>query len=68
MMALFVALAGLLAYSIALAIHRLALSPLAGFPGPKFAGVTGWYEFYFDWWLQGKYLYEIERLHTVYGK
>jgi hypothetical protein len=46
---------------------RLFYSPLAGFPGPKLAAATGWYEFYFDFWKRGKYIFEIERMHEVYG-
>lgn len=55
------------AYSICLAVYRLYFSPLAGFPGPKLAAATRWYEFYFDWWLEGKYIFEIERLHKKFG-
>ncbi|KAJ6114889.1 cytochrome P450 [Penicillium sp. IBT 16267x] len=64
-----VALAGLALalYSLKVIIHRLYFSPLAKFPGPKIAAVTGWYEFYFDYFKDGKYIFEIERLHQVYG-
>ena len=54
-------------YSISLVTYRLSLSPLAGFPGPKFAAATHFYEFYYDWWCQGKYIFEIERMHKKYG-
>ncbi|CAD6587386.1 MAG: hypothetical protein ASARMPREDX12_002831 [Alectoria sarmentosa] len=36
-------------------------------PGPKLAAATGWYEFYYDCLLAGKYIFEIERMHEVYG-
>ncbi|GKZ75835.1 hypothetical protein AnigIFM56816_003291 [Aspergillus niger] len=54
-------------YWLSIAVYRLHLSPLAIFPGPKLAALTGWYEFYFDYWKEGKYIFEIERLHQVYG-
>ena len=47
---------------------RLRYSPLADFPGPKLAAATGWYEFYFDFWKRGKYIFEIERMHEIYGE
>jgi hypothetical protein len=35
-------------YGVGLAIHRLWLSPIAKFPGPKLAALTKWYEFYYE--------------------
>jgi hypothetical protein len=64
---LVVATTAIITYPIWLAFHRLYFSPLADFPGPKLAAATRWYEFYFDWWLGGKYIFEIERLHKNYG-
>lgn len=54
-------------YIIALAVYRLFLSPLAKFPGPSLAIATGWYEFYYDFIKDGKYLWEIEKMHERYG-
>jgi hypothetical protein len=51
-----------------LVVWRLFFSPLAKFPGPKLAAATGWYEFYFDYFHNGTYIFEIERLHNVYGE
>ncbi|KAI0404814.1 putative cytochrome P450 [Xylaria palmicola] len=48
-------------------IYRLWFSPLSGFPGSKLAAMTSLYEFYFDFFKQGKYCFEIERMHQVYG-
>ncbi|KAK5633632.1 hypothetical protein RRF57_009346 [Xylaria bambusicola] len=48
--------------------YRLYLSPLARFPGPKLAAATGWYEFYYDYWLNGQYIFVIEQMHKRYGK
>ncbi|PTB66041.1 cytochrome P450 [Trichoderma citrinoviride] len=54
-------------YNVYLTIYRLWFSPLAKFPGPKFAAASFWYEFYYDYWLDGKYLFEIEKMHKKYG-
>lgn len=54
-------------YCVALITHRLVFSPLAGFPGPKLAAATGWVEFYYDFFKQGAYIYEIEKMHKKYG-
>lgn len=54
--------------AISLLIYRLYLSTLENIPGPKLAAATGWYEFYHDCWLAGKYVFEIERMHNIYGK
>ncbi|KAL9089182.1 MAG: hypothetical protein Q9159_002653 [Coniocarpon cinnabarinum] len=48
-------------------LYRLLLSPLAQFPGPKIAAATGWYEFYYDFFCDGVYVYEIEKMHNKYG-
>jgi hypothetical protein len=49
------------------AIWRLYFSPLSKFPGPKLAALTLWYEFYYDILRGGMYIWEIERLHKIYG-
>lgn len=59
-LAVFVAAGGL-------AIYRLFLSPLARFPGPKLAALTGWYEVYFDCFKRGRFWVEIEEMHKKYG-
>ncbi len=51
-----------------LVIYRLVLSPAAKFPGPKLAGLTFWYEFYYDVVLGGKYVFKIRELHDKYGQ
>ena len=53
--------------AIILVAYRLYFSPLAQVPGPKIAAVSGLYEFYYDCVLAGKYAFEIERMHNVYG-
>ncbi|KAK7701576.1 hypothetical protein SLS57_011695 [Botryosphaeria dothidea] len=38
----------LIVYCVYGAVHRLFLSPIAHFPGPRLAALTFWYEFYYD--------------------
>ncbi|KAI0812130.1 cytochrome P450 [Xylaria sp. FL0064] len=57
----------LLGRCLIIVFYRLYMSPLARFPGSKLAAATGWYEFYFDYWLNGQYIFEIERMHKKYG-
>lgn len=54
-------------YPFGLGLYRLTLDPLAEFPGPSIAAATYWYEFYYDWWCEGKYIFEIEKMHKKYG-
>jgi hypothetical protein len=49
-------------------LYRLTLHPLAKFPGPKLAGATYLYEFYFDGINVGSYTIEIARMHEIYGE
>ena len=57
-----------LLYILGGAIYRLYLSPIAGFPGPKLAALTYWYEGYYDIIKTGSYVFEIERMHHKYGE
>ncbi|KAL8720262.1 MAG: hypothetical protein Q9225_002860 [Loekoesia sp. 1 TL-2023] len=57
----------LILYSAGLALYRVFFSQLASFPGPRLAAATFWYEFYYDFCREGKYIFEIERLHQQYG-
>jgi len=47
--------------------YRLFLHPLAKIPGPRLAAATWLYEMYFDLYLGGKFVFELKRLHEVYG-
>ena len=54
-------------YFVALALYRLYFSPLAKFPGPKWAALTFWVEFYHDVIRRGQYSFEINKMHEKYG-
>ena len=54
-------------YNLGLTVYRLVFSNLSGFPGPKIAAATYWYEFYHDWLRKGKYIFVIEEMHKKYG-
>ena len=48
--------------------YRLALSPLAGVPGPKLAAVTTLYAAFYDIFYPAQYVFKIKSLHQQYGK
>ena len=50
-----------------LSIYRLYYAPVAGFPGPRLAALTFFYEFYYDVWCEGHYTWKIQALHKQYG-
>lgn len=60
---------GLLVYSIALAIYRAFFHPLAKIPGPWLAGVTQWYETYYELVPNGGGMFtkRIKKMHEQYG-
>jgi hypothetical protein len=57
----------LVSYVVSIAIYRLFLSPLAAFPRPRLAAITSFYEFYYDVIKPAKFVFEIERMHKIYG-
>ena len=57
----------IVAYTLYVAIYRLYLSPIAAFPGPRFAALTFWNEFYYDVVLGGKYTFKLAEYHDRYG-
>lgn len=61
-------IATILLYYVTLALYRLYLHPLAGFPGPKLAAVTRLYEGYYDLYQSGQYTFKIAELHKQYGE
>lgn len=64
---LLVGVVGSLLYAIGLGIYRLYFHPIAHFPGPKLAGLTRWYEFYYEVIQQGSFTFHIQDLHKKYG-
>ncbi|KAK7753073.1 hypothetical protein SLS62_005023 [Diatrype stigma] len=54
-------------YICYLGIYRLFLHPLRKVPGPWYAAVSYWYEFYHDVIRDGHYVKEYPRLHEKYG-
>ena len=56
-----------LIYTVYGVFWRLVLSPLAKYPGPKLAALTGWYETFYEIVLRGRFPWEVERLHDLYG-
>jgi hypothetical protein len=63
----FVAL-NVILYIIGTSIYRLYLHPLAGFPGPKLAALTQWYEFYWNVIKPGQFTFHLQDLHDKYGE
>ncbi|KAK2592328.1 hypothetical protein QQS21_009986 [Conoideocrella luteorostrata] len=55
------------AYLVGLVFYRLVSHPLAGFPGPRLAAVTRYYEAYYDVVCHGQYTFKIAELHRKYG-
>lgn len=59
---------GLFLYLVYGAIWRLYFSPIAMFPGPRFAALTFWNQLYYDIILGGKYTWKIADYHKAYGR
>lgn len=49
------------------AIYRLYFHPLRRFPGPRLAAMTTLHKFYFKIIRDGDWIFEIQRLHKIYG-
>jgi hypothetical protein len=47
--------------------YKLHLHPLAHVPGPWYAALTHWYQFYYDVVQRGRFPWELERMHKRYG-
>lgn len=55
-------------YVVGTSVYRLYFHPLAGFPGPKLAALTQWYEFYFNVIKPGQFTFHLQDLHDKYGR
>ncbi|KAI1389022.1 cytochrome P450 [Hypoxylon trugodes] len=63
-----IACVGTLISWLSLAIYRVYLHPLRHYPGSKLAVVSNsWWEFYWNYYRNGELIFEIERLHNLYG-
>lgn len=56
------------AYGLALAIYRLFFHPLSKFPGPKYAAISRWHEYYYEVIQKGQFTFVIQEYHKKYGK
>ncbi|KIX06391.1 uncharacterized protein Z518_04367 [Rhinocladiella mackenziei CBS 650.93] len=54
-------------YILGLVIYRLYLHPLARFPGPKYAAISRWHEFYYEVVKQGQFTFKVQEYHRKYG-
>ncbi|KND89070.1 Trichodiene oxygenase [Tolypocladium ophioglossoides CBS 100239] len=61
--------AACVAYVVGHVVWRLYSSPLAraNIPGPKWAALSLWNEFYFDVVLRGTFIWRIEAMHQKFG-
>ena len=55
-------------YTAYAAVYRLYFSPVANFPGPKFAALTFSNDFYYDVLLGDKYTWKLLEYHERYGQ
>lgn len=52
---------------ITVVVYQLHFHPLSSFPGPKLAALTTLYEGYYDIVKEGRFTFELGRLHDEYG-
>ncbi|RAL60631.1 hypothetical protein DID88_009949 [Monilinia fructigena] len=57
----------IIVWVVLLYLYRITFHPLASFPGPKLAGMTLWYEFYYDFFFGGGMSSKIKEMHEKYG-
>ncbi|OJI99626.1 hypothetical protein ASPVEDRAFT_39027 [Aspergillus versicolor CBS 583.65] len=61
-----VTFAWVVAASLRIAVKNTLLSPLRDIPGPWLAGLTSWYEFYYDVVKTGTYAHQHAGMHEKY--
>jgi hypothetical protein len=59
---------GLGTWIIYLILRNCIWHPLAGFPGPRIAGITPLYKAYIDLVAQSSFVHTLEKLHDQYGR
>lgn len=64
--ALWLVAAGLV-WTVMGGIRRVWFTPLSHFPGPKYAGLTLWSEFWWDVVKRGTFMWRIKDMHDQYG-
>ena len=57
-----------LAYLGSLVVYRLYFHPLAKFPGPKYASISRWHEFYYEVVKKGQFTFKVQEYHKRYGR
>lgn len=62
------ALGATVAFLVTRMIYRVYFHPLSKFPGPKLAAASSAYVFYYNVIKQGSFIWEVERMHNVYGQ
>ena len=54
-------------YFVTRCIYNAYFHPLRKIPGPRLAAMTPFYDFWYDVVKGGPYLWEIRRMHEIYG-
>lgn len=57
-----------LVYLLSLVTYRLYFHPLARFPGPKYAAISRWHEYYHEVVRKGQFTFVIQEYHKKYGR
>lgn len=54
-------------YLLGLVVYRLYFHPLAKFPGPKYAAISRWHEYYHEVVRKGQFTFAVQEMHKKYG-